>query len=209
MVREIAPRVSTRWQIALVILNYSVKNVVKFRWQMLRLFSWGKSTGKICEKSTVYLTLKNFKFITMYFWDRCCTKNWFWATRNAPKISPKKILQNSHQIKEFTYVVVSEGVFAEILRKVYWYLQKCRFIASGKRAEILRKVAEISRKCAETFLQWPLPERPHKWIADKLTAEFPTKRTRRASAWVRRNNKRGRRDSGKRQNPPSRPKKAP
>ena len=28
--------------------------------------------------------------------------------------------------------------------------------------------AEISRKFAEHSLQWPLPERPHKWIAEKL-----------------------------------------
>ena len=35
-------------------------------------------------------------------------------------------------------------------------------IASGKGAEILRKVAETSRKFAEHFLQWLLPERPHK-----------------------------------------------
>ena len=41
------------------------------------------------------------------------------------------------------------GNSAESLRK----FAKIRFIASGKGAEILRKVAEISRKFAENFLQ--------------------------------------------------------
>ena len=31
------------------------------------------------------------------------------------------------------------------------------------------KFAEISRKFAENFVQWPLPEQPHKWIAELLT----------------------------------------
>ena len=43
--------------------------------------------------------------------------------------------------------------FAEILRKVRGNLQKIRFIVSGKGAELLRKVAEISQKVAENVLQ--------------------------------------------------------
>ena len=35
--REIAPRVSTRWQISLLLVDICVKNVVKFRWQILSL----------------------------------------------------------------------------------------------------------------------------------------------------------------------------
>ena len=51
------------------------------------------------------------------------------------------------------------GMFAEI--------SKNYVITSGKGAGTLRKFAEILWKFAESFLQWPLPERPHKWkIAD-------------------------------------------
>ena len=42
-----------------------------------------------------------------------------------------------------------------------------RSVESGKGAEIVQKVADILRKFAENFLQWPLPERPHKWTAEK------------------------------------------
>ena len=48
--------------------------------------------------------------------------------------------------------------YAESSRK----FEKIRFIASGEGAEILQKVAETSQKFADFFLQWPLPERPHK-----------------------------------------------
>ena len=33
------------------------------------------------------------------------------------------------------------------------------------------KFAEISQKFVENYLQWPLPERPHKWIADRCNSE--------------------------------------
>ena len=45
-------------------------------------------------------------------------------------------------------------------------MQKIRFIASGKGAETLRKVCGNFAEIAGNFLQRPLPERPHKWIAD-------------------------------------------
>ena len=45
------------------------------------------------------------------------------------------------------------GKFAEILRKACGNLQQIRGIASGKVVEILRKLAEISRKFAEICLQ--------------------------------------------------------
>ena len=85
-------------------------------------------------------------------------------------------------VQQFTYGVVSEGVVAESLRKFCGNLQEIRFIASGKGAEILRKVCGNFVEIAENFLQWPLPERPHKWTADMLgpqkksvCASFPGK----------------------------------
>ena len=60
---EIAPRVSTRWQISLLITNFSVKNVVKFWWRILRLLFLVKVGRKIFpQKSTTCFTLENFKF---------------------------------------------------------------------------------------------------------------------------------------------------
>ena len=56
----------------------------------------------------------------------------------------------------FTYGVVSEGVFAEILRKVRGN-KKTRFIASGKGAEILQKVCGNLRKF---FCNDPFPKDP-------------------------------------------------
>ena len=58
--------------------------------------------------------------------------------------------------QQFTYGVVSEGFLAESLWKFCGKFAKiCKdtFIASGKGAEIPRKVAEISRKFAENVLQ--------------------------------------------------------
>ena len=65
---------------------------------------------------------------------------------------------------------LAKGVFAESLRKFCGNSAESsrtiRFIAPGKGAEFCGKFAEISRKFAENFLQWPLPERPHKCSAD-------------------------------------------
>ena len=59
--------------------------------------------------------------------------------------------------QQFTYGVVSEGLFAESLRKFCAkfaeILLKIRLIASAKGAEILRKVCGNSQKFAESFLQ--------------------------------------------------------
>ena len=46
VLREISPRVSTRWQISLLTANFTVKNVVKTWWQILRLFFLGKFVRK-------------------------------------------------------------------------------------------------------------------------------------------------------------------
>ena len=48
---------------------------------------------------------------------------------------------------------VSEGFFAEILRKIRGSLQRIRFIAAGKGAKFCGKFAELSRKFAENFRQ--------------------------------------------------------
>ena len=55
----------------------------------------------------------------------------------------------AYKIQPFTYGVVSEGFFAEILRKIHGNLQKMRAIASGKGAEILRKFRGNLWKFAE------------------------------------------------------------
>ena len=68
--------------------------------------------------------------------------------------------------QQFAYGFLSEGVFAEILRKVRGNLRQNAFSASGKDAESLRKFAEM-------FLQWPPPERPLKWTAAFRMLEGP------------------------------------
>ena len=61
--REIAPRVSTRWQISSLLVNFCVKNMVKFRWQILSLFFLGKLTRNLATtKSTRHFPLKTYKF---------------------------------------------------------------------------------------------------------------------------------------------------
>ena len=77
-----------------------------------------------------------------------------------------------YHCQQFTYGVVSEGFFAESLRK---FCGKFAEIFRRRRYVLLRqervrkfcgKFAEISLKVAENFLQCPLSERPHKCIAD-------------------------------------------
>ena len=57
------------------------------------------------------------------------------------------------------------GNSAENLRK---FVKKCVLLRQERVRKLCGKFAEISRKFAENFLQWPLPERPHKLIADSL-----------------------------------------
>ena len=73
-------------------------------------------------------------------------------------------------LQQFTDGVVSEGVFAEVLRKVRGDLQKIHFIASGKGAEILLKVCRNLWKffCNDPFLNDTISEllsfySPEKW----------------------------------------------
>ena len=73
--------------------------------------------------------------------------------------------------QQLTYGVVSEGVFAESLRKFCGKFTETTFYCARKGCG---NSAEISRKFAENFLQWPLPERPHKWTVENLLSEkFP------------------------------------
>ena len=57
--------------------------------------------------------------------------------------------------QQFTYGVVSEGIFVEILRKIRVHLQKktkkTTFLAPGKGAEILRKVCGNFAEICGTF----------------------------------------------------------
>ena len=55
------------------------------------------------------------------------------------------------------------GNSAEILRKVHGQYVLLR---QERVRKFCGKFAEISQKFAENFLQWPLPERPHKCSAD-------------------------------------------
>ena len=94
---------------------------------------------------------------------------------------PRLVLRK-FQTQQHTYGVVSEGFFcgtfcgnsAEHLRK----LAQMWFIVPGKSVEIPRRLqtflAEIRTTLVENCLQWPLPERPHKWIADKQIRQSAT-----------------------------------
>ena len=55
------------------------------------------------------------------------------------------------------------GNSAEILRKV---CGNCVLLCQERVWRFCGKFAEISRKFAENFLRWPLPERPCKWIVE-------------------------------------------
>ena len=72
-------------------------------------------------------------------------------------------------LNQLTYGVVSEGVFAESLRKFCGKFAETTFYCARKGRG---NSTEISRKFAENFLQWPLPERPHKWTVDICLNHF-------------------------------------
>ena len=72
-----------------------------------------------------------------------------------------EILRKIRRNLKNTYFWIASRKGVEIQWKICGNLQKYLFyFASGKSAETLRKFAEH-------FLQWPLTERPHKWIAEK------------------------------------------
>ena len=83
-----------------------------------------------------------------------CEKTSHPLPKQPPYSTPEVLSSEIGRNQQFTYGLVSEGVFAEssqILRKVRGNLQNIRFIASGKGAEILWKVVEISRKFCGKF----------------------------------------------------------
>ena len=76
-------------------------------------------------------------------------------------------MTGSSENQRFTYGIVSEGLFveyfAEILRNILrGYLQKIERVR-----KFCRKIVELSCKFSDKFLQRPVPERPHKWIAER------------------------------------------
>ena len=77
--------------------------------------------------------------------------------------------------QQFTYGVVSEGFFcgkfAEFLRK---FCRKYVLLRQERVRKFCGKFAQILWKFAENFLEWPLPERPHKCIAELLGGRFGT-----------------------------------
>ena len=87
-----------------------------------------------------------------------CVGEYYCVRKGCGKLAEilRKVRLNLRTKSAYYCVRKGCGKLAEILREVRGNLhKKKRFIASGKGAEILRKVAEM-------FLQWPLPERPRK-----------------------------------------------
>ena len=88
------------------------------------------------------------------------------TTKSLKKVSREEF--GILEVQQFTCGVVSEGFFAESLRnfcgKFAEFCKEMRVIAPGQGTESLRKFRGNLQK---SFLQWPLPERPHKRIVEK------------------------------------------